>query len=84
MEYRVRWKDKWLSRSELGNAKTLLQEFDAQGRAHCGGKGGNAARKDKGRRSLATLLYCRLTSIECIIFNGKQPNVEIFGDMNRG
>lgn len=28
-EYRVRWKDTWLRRSELGNAQRLLKEFEA-------------------------------------------------------
>jgi len=30
--YRVRWKDTWLPRSELGNAKRLLREFEAKSR----------------------------------------------------
>jgi hypothetical protein len=29
-EWRVRWKDTWLPRSELGNAKRLLREFEAK------------------------------------------------------
>ena len=29
-EYRVRWKDTWLPRSDLGNARRLLREFEAQ------------------------------------------------------
>ena len=31
-EYKVRWKDTWLPRSELGNARRLLREFEAIGR----------------------------------------------------
>ena len=44
-EYRVRWKDTWLSKSELGNAQRLLKEFEARFRAQRGSK----ARKDKVR-----------------------------------
>ena len=29
-EYKVRWKDTWLPRSDLGNAKRLLREFEAK------------------------------------------------------
>jgi len=29
-EYRVGWMDTWLPRSELGNAKWLLREFEAK------------------------------------------------------
>jgi len=32
-QYRVRWKDIWMAKSELANAKRLLQEFEAQHRA---------------------------------------------------
>ena len=32
-EYKVRWKDTWMTRSELANAKRLLQEFEAGGQA---------------------------------------------------
>ena len=31
-EYRVEWKDTWLPKSELKNARRLLQEFEARGR----------------------------------------------------
>ena len=31
-EYKVRWKDTWLRRSEFGNAQRLLREFEAQDR----------------------------------------------------
>ncbi len=48
-EYRVRWKDIWLPRSELGNAKRLLQEFEARRRAQRGYRQGGRARPDKGR-----------------------------------
>jgi len=36
--YRVRWKDTWLPRSELGNAQRLLREFKARRRAQRGGR----------------------------------------------
>ena len=36
VEYKVRWKNTWLSRSNLGNARELLQEFEAQRRAQRG------------------------------------------------
>jgi len=48
-EYRVRWKDTWLPRSELGNAERLMQDFEAQDEAHCGRKQGKPARAGKGR-----------------------------------
>ena len=32
-EYKVRWRDTWLPKSELGNARRLLREFEAQDRA---------------------------------------------------
>ncbi len=35
-EYKVRWKDTWLPKSELGNARRLLQEFEAQCRSQRG------------------------------------------------
>ncbi len=35
-EYKVRWKDTWMAKCELANAKRLLQEFEAQHRAHRG------------------------------------------------
>ena len=34
--YKVRWKDTWLHRSELGNARGLLKEFEARGRLQRG------------------------------------------------
>lgn len=48
-EYRLRWKGTWLPRSEVRNARRLLQEFEAQGQVHCGRKRVQAARKDKHR-----------------------------------
>ena len=45
-EYRVRWKSTWLPRSELGNARRLLREYEAKGRAQHGPKRGRPARKD--------------------------------------
>lgn len=47
-EYRVRWKDTWLLRSELGSAQGLLKKFEAKGRAQHGRKRGRPARTDKG------------------------------------
>ena len=35
-EYKVRWKDTWLPRSQLANAQRLLQEFEARHRGHGG------------------------------------------------
>ena len=46
-EYRVRWKSTWLPRSELGNARRLLREYEAKGRAQHGLKRGRPARIDK-------------------------------------
>ena len=46
-EYRVRWKDIWLPRSELGNAQRLLQEFEVRHRVQCGWKQGRPARADQ-------------------------------------
>jgi len=47
-EYRVRWEDTWLLRSELGSAQGLLEKFEAKGRAQHGRKRGRPARTDKG------------------------------------
>ena len=46
-EYRVRWKSTWLLRSELGNARRLLWEYEAKGRAQHGHKRGRPTRNDK-------------------------------------
>ena len=46
-EYKVRWKDTWLARSELGNALRLLKEFEAQWGTHCGRKRGKPVREDR-------------------------------------
>ena len=46
-EFRVRWKDTWLSRPELGNAQRLLKEFEKQRGAHCGRKLDKLVRADK-------------------------------------
>ncbi len=43
-EYGVRWKDGWLRGSELGNARRLLREFEAQGRTQRGSKPHKATR----------------------------------------
>jgi hypothetical protein len=48
-EYNVRWKNTWLSRSELGNAQELLQDFEVRGRAQSGRKRAQRARAEKGR-----------------------------------
>ncbi len=34
-EYRVRWEDLWLPKSELGNARRLLLKFEARAKGHC-------------------------------------------------
>ena len=47
--YRVRWKDTWLPRSELGNAQGLLEKFEAKGRAQHGRKRGRPAWTNKGQ-----------------------------------
>ena len=47
-EYRVRWRDTWLPRSELGNARRLLQEFEARSRAQRDDKGGRPNRANRG------------------------------------
>lgn len=46
-EYKVRWRDTWLPRSELGNAQRVLQEFEA--RYQPGSKSWRLARADKVR-----------------------------------
>ena len=46
-EYRVRWKSTWLPRSELGNARRLLREYEAKGRAQHGPKRGRPTHNDK-------------------------------------
>lgn len=48
-QYRVRWKDTWLSGSEMGNAQDLLRDFKAQSRAHGSRKQGKPARVTKRR-----------------------------------
>lgn len=48
-EYKVRWKETWLPKNELRNAKRLLQEFEAEGRAHGGRKQGKPACVNKRR-----------------------------------
>ena len=46
-EYMVQWESTWVPRSELGNARRLLREYEAKGRAQHGPKRGRPARKDK-------------------------------------
>jgi len=48
-EYKVRWEDTWLRRSELGNTQELLRKFEGKGRAQRECKRGRSARADKGR-----------------------------------
>ena len=48
-EYKVRWKDTWLRRSELTNAQRLLEDFEARHRAHSGRNQSQPARADKRR-----------------------------------
>jgi len=48
-EYKVRWEDTWLRRSELGNAQELLRKFEGKGQAQRGCIRGRPARADKGR-----------------------------------
>ena len=47
-EYKVRWKDTWLPRNELGNARRVLQEFEARQLAHWGSKPRRATRAGMG------------------------------------
>ena len=44
IEYKVRWKNTWLLKGELGNARKLLRAFEAQRRAQHGHKRGRPAR----------------------------------------
>lgn len=46
-EYKVRWKSTWLLKGESGNARKLLREFEANGRARHGRKRGRPARADE-------------------------------------
>ena len=52
-QYKVRWKDTWMSDSELSNAARLVREFDAQVRGQPGGKRGRPARVGKNGRPVA-------------------------------
>ena len=45
-EYRVHWKDTWLPKNGLGNARRLLKEFKAQRGAHGSHKPSKPARAD--------------------------------------
>lgn len=47
-EYKVRWMDTWLPKSELGNARRLLREFEARGRLQRGRELRRPACKVKG------------------------------------
>ena len=47
-EYKVRWKNTWLHWTELGNAQELLRNYEAQGRARRGRKGGRPVGVVKG------------------------------------
>lgn len=46
-EYMVRWKNTWLPKEELENARKLVREFEAKDRARHGRKRGRPARTDK-------------------------------------
>ncbi len=61
-KYRVRWKSTWLLRSELENARRLLREYEAKGRAQHELKRGRLARKDKIWWSLYHFLHKLLSS----------------------
>ena len=52
-EYKVHWKNTWMSGSELRNAARLVREFDAHVRRQRGGKRGRPARVGKNRRLVA-------------------------------
>lgn len=56
-EYRVRWKDTWLHRSELGNAQRLLQEYEAGRKAHRGPKPCKATRADKTKWTFGRIVW---------------------------
>ena len=43
-EYKVRWRNTWLHRSELGNARRLLQDFEARCRSQQDDEGGKPSR----------------------------------------
>ena len=43
IEYKVRWKNTWLPKGGLGNARKLVREFEAQRRAQHGHKRGRPA-----------------------------------------
>ncbi len=46
-EYKVRWKDTWMSDSELRKAARLMREYDVLVRGQRGGKRGRPARVGK-------------------------------------
>jgi len=52
-EYMVRWKNTWMSDSELRNAARLVREFDAQVKGQRGGKRDRPARVRKNGRPVA-------------------------------
>jgi len=52
-EYKVRWKDTWMSDGELRNAARLVRKFDAQVRGQREGKRGRPARIGKIGRPMA-------------------------------
>ncbi len=53
-EYKMRWEDTWLRRSELENAQKLLQEFERKDWAQRECKRGKSTRTDMSRWSLTT------------------------------
>ena len=52
-EYKVRWKDTWMSDSELRNAARLVREYDALVRGQRGGQRGRPAVVGKNGQSVA-------------------------------
>jgi len=52
-EYKVRWKNTWMSDSELRNAARLVREYNAQVRGQRRGKRGRWAHVGKNGRSVA-------------------------------
>jgi len=52
-EYMVRWKNTWMSDSELRNATRLVREFDAQVRGQRESKRGRPTRAGKNGRLMA-------------------------------
>ena len=77
-EYRVRWKDMWLRRSELGNAKRLLQEFEARHRAQQKLKKWKAAFMGKDRSSSVSALSLTILFIKTNVKMASCPRPNSF------